>query len=275
MGYLFKNQHGVLTVQDEATVGEPRQIRFIDPHYNELFKISDGEQILISYPDGTRKNHICRYMDDYHVFVGHRAYHICEFAETMERLGAHIVPYPEKRTVWSNIDLNLKDWIDDLREEFPDYSEDEYYAEMVERNDGYFDDERANLNIPVDEDIVILADIGRWNGRFKGYKVLDSGNLSFCLSSDCDMCEWYVDREGEFRSRHVHHDGTDFLCYRKFKAGLSEDDKEEFLDKVYCGKATQEDIDRVTEKLGIMVGQVYGWEFPTEQKVRVSERQSR
>ena len=47
------------------------------------------------------------------------------------------------------------------------------------------------------------------------------------------------------------------------------------MNKVYYGKATQEDIDLATEKLGIMVGQVYGWDFPTEQKVRVSERQSR
>ena len=39
--------------------------------------------------------------------------------------------------------------------------------------------------------------------------------------------------------------------------------------------ATQEDIDRVTDKLGGMIAEVYGWEFPTAQKERVSVRDTR
>ena len=65
------------------------------------------------------------------------------------------------------------------------------------------------------------------------------------------------------------------MYYRKFKDGLSSDDREDFLDKFYEGKATQDDIDRVTDKLGEMIGAVYGWEFPTEQKERVSARDAR
>ena len=43
-----------------------------------------------------------------------------------------------------------------------------------------------------------------------------------------------------------------------------------------CGEPiSQEDIDRVTDKLGEMIGAVYGWEFPTEQKERVSARDAR
>ena len=47
MGYVVQNIHGVIAVNDEATLNEPKEIRFIDPHYNERFKIKDGEQILI------------------------------------------------------------------------------------------------------------------------------------------------------------------------------------------------------------------------------------
>ena len=39
MGYVFQNIHGVLTVRDESTLNEPKQIRFIDPHYNEKFQM--------------------------------------------------------------------------------------------------------------------------------------------------------------------------------------------------------------------------------------------
>ena len=267
MGYVFKNQYGVITAEDEATVNEPKMIRFINPHYQELFKIPDGEQILISYPDGRRKAFQCKYLDSAHLFVGYRAYHICEFAEMMERLGAHIEPFPEKRVIWSNIDLDLKDWIADLRAEYPDTSRDELERIMYETNNDYLDDERSNLNIPCGKAILAIGDIGRWNGRTHGYKVYESGNLSDCLSSDCDYTEWYVDRDGDFRSRQIHHDGTNYICYRKFRDDISSDEKEDLLDQIYHGKATQAEIDRLTEKLGPVISEIYGWAFPTPEKV--------
>ena len=44
-----------------------RGIRFINPHYKELFRIPDGDHIRISYPDGSHKDRTCRYIDDSHV----------------------------------------------------------------------------------------------------------------------------------------------------------------------------------------------------------------
>lgn len=35
---------------------------------------------------------ICRYIDDYHVEVGRNLYHICQFAELMERNGNTVIP---------------------------------------------------------------------------------------------------------------------------------------------------------------------------------------
>ena len=125
MGYVVQNIHGVIAVNDEATLNEPKEIRFIDPHYNERFKIKDGEQILISYPDGEKKALTCKFIDEYHVIVGHTPYHICQFAECMQNLGATVTPFPEKRMIWSNIDLDLKDWIADLRAEYPDHTEEQ------------------------------------------------------------------------------------------------------------------------------------------------------
>lgn len=67
-------------------------IRFITPHYREIFRIPDGDKIRITTPDEERVEKVCRYVDDYHTEVGDRLYHICEFAEIMERNGSKVIP---------------------------------------------------------------------------------------------------------------------------------------------------------------------------------------
>ncbi len=278
MAYVFGNQYGVVTVRDAATLNKPKEIRFITPEYRELFKIPDGGQILLCYKDGTVKPRACKYIDDYHLLVGSNAYHICEFAERTRASSISVVPFPEKRVIWSNIDLDTtyELWKGLHEECYPDLDID-YFCDVKvpEVNDEYLCDERENLDLQCGSDIIVFGDIGRWNGRAEGYKIIESGNIRDCLYTECDMAEWYVDREGEFRSRQIHHDGTNYLYYRKFKSGLSYDDREDFLEKFYDGKATQDDVDRVTEKLGKSIGEVYGWKFPTEQKERVSTRDTR
>ena len=77
-------------IQDSA-----RGIRFIDSHYKELFRIPDGGQIRIIYPDGETLTKGCRYIDNYHVEVGTGScnlFHICEFAERMEASCAVVEP---------------------------------------------------------------------------------------------------------------------------------------------------------------------------------------
>ena len=61
-----------------------KEIRFIDSHYNELFKIPDGGQIAIKYPDGHSENRVCKYIDEYHTAINGVCFHICEWAEYME-----------------------------------------------------------------------------------------------------------------------------------------------------------------------------------------------
>ena len=67
-------------------------IRFITPDYTEKFRVNDGESIRITYSDGETCDRICRYIDDFHTEVGDTIYHICEFAERMEKIGAAVAP---------------------------------------------------------------------------------------------------------------------------------------------------------------------------------------
>ena len=67
---------------------DKKEIRFIDSRYNELFRIPDGGKIEITYENGETHTRECKYIDDYHTKIGNRVFHICEFAETMERNGS-------------------------------------------------------------------------------------------------------------------------------------------------------------------------------------------
>lgn len=69
-----------------------RGIRFIDPHYTELFRMPDGGQVRLTYRDGKSVVRTCRYVDDYHAEIGSCLYHICEFAEMCEQSGIKIEP---------------------------------------------------------------------------------------------------------------------------------------------------------------------------------------
>lgn len=171
MGYIFGNQCGVMTVNDERTIGQPKEIRFINSGYDLLFKIPDGGYVEIKFGDGRIKAYQCRFLDPYHFCTADgRSWHICEFAETMECIGAKYYESPEKHEVWSDMDLDLDDWRDDLREEYPELDEDGLYAKMLELNADYLDDERGNLKQPIGGSLLIIADLGLWNGRHQGYR---------------------------------------------------------------------------------------------------------
>lgn len=268
MSYIVQNQYGVITATEE---NNPRNIRFITPEYKTLFTISDGECVLFRRKGTDHVREIrCKYLDDYHLLFDGRAYHICELAEYFHRIGAYVVPFPQKRIVWSDIDLRLEDWITDLAEEHPGLGRDKYEYMMYEINNGYLDDEKVNLNIPVGGDILVIADLGLWNGRHSGYRVIQNATLANCLDYRCDSAEWYVTRNGEFMSRQIHHDGTNYYTYRKWKIGISDESKWSLLDHIYNGTATRTEIDRATDRLGFDVAKVYGWEFPSE----ISEKQT-
>lgn len=165
-----------------------------------------------------------------------------------------------KHIVWSNRNLDINDWRDDLCAEYGDnLSEDELIRHMYEANDTFLEDERMNLDIQLPEEIVVIGDLGLWNGRACGYKIIKSGNIKDCLYSDNDHSEWYVDGRGNLQCTSSHHDGTNYYTYRVFKEGLSDTQKENFLDKIYCGTVTSQDISRYTRSVGKEICKVYGW----------------
>lgn len=69
-------------------------VRFIDPMYNELFRVPDGSVVQMTFPDGHQRSDKVEYLDNYHMKIGSSVQHICEFAERMARSHAIVEPEP-------------------------------------------------------------------------------------------------------------------------------------------------------------------------------------
>ncbi len=174
--------------------------------------------------------------------------------------------------IWSNYHLDYEDWKEDLEAEYPDLSDEDRYLKMLEINNDYLDDERLSLNIQLSQPILIIADLGLWDGRRSGYKEIKSGNIKDCLFSNYDYATWYVDKNGDLRCDVIHHDGINHLLYRVFKDDATEDQRYRLEEKIFMGTATRADITRVTRRLGDEIGRVYGWDFPQRTVQKAYER---
>ena len=160
----------------------------------------------------------------------------------------------KKHIIWSS-EINLKDWQDFLEEVYPDITaESEQYNLAYELNNEYLYDERANLHSNANGRILVIADLGLWHGRVKGYKIL-SKNIADILYSDCDYMEWYSDGKNIKATGH-HHDGTNHYLYRVIKEDRNID---ALLDAIYKGTISNHQIGYYTESLHPYIAKVYGW----------------
>lgn len=135
-----------------------------------------------------------------------------------------------------------------------DYSVFERLQEDIWEN---YSIEKDNLNKQLPNNIIAIADVGRWDGRIRGGKVM-SNNLNEILyiGRDHNDINVYCDRYN-VHSELVHHDGTDRVTYRMLKEGV---DTDKLLEKqIYNGGLSKSDISRYTTSLRPYVKQVYGF----------------
>lgn len=171
----------------------------------------------------------------------------------------------KKNIIWSNYDIDIENWKEDYKEchdlsdeEMAEVEDYDIYEWACNCNNDYLEDERCNLNVDIGDEIIVIGDLGLWYGWRFGYKVINSGNISDCLYDDDDYCEWYCDRY-DMRFKGSNHDGNNYYLYRTWAKNLSENQKENFLEKVYRGRVTHKDILRYTRSIRPWVSAVYGW----------------
>ena len=165
-----------------------------------------------------------------------------------------------KKLIWSN-------YPDDIivDEEFYKTEYPEIYAKGIEAMEEatyddlylYLDDEKRNLDIQLSGQILVIGDIGTWRGRRQGYKIIDSGNISDILSSECDYSKWYSDGYN-IKFIGAHHDGVNYYEYREIRDDI---DISRLLDKIYYGKPiSRQLLNYYTKSILPQVAKVYGWE---------------
>jgi len=71
---------------------EAKEIRFITPVYQELFRIPDGGRVWVTRADGLDFAVECKYIDDAHFYGNGECYHICQFAEKLQEIEATVKP---------------------------------------------------------------------------------------------------------------------------------------------------------------------------------------
>ena len=149
-----------------------------------------------------------------------------------------------------NVILTREDYAKSITEEM-------LYNECQFMNDTWFEDTLRELKGVSSGKVIAIGTIGTWRGNFSGYKELKS--LEDCLSSSCEDEMLYVDSNGDLRKEESHHDGSNYILYRYWKEGLTEQQKLNFLDKIYRGKVTSRDITKYTKKCGVDIANTYGW----------------
>lgn len=179
--------------------------------------------------------------------------------------------------IWSNKDLDLeaykKDLADSENEEMLLCSDRELYNAMWEENGIWLDDERRNLDIDIDTEIICIADIGLWDGRRSGYRLQGISNIGqcLCLSNSCEEGMFYVDpKTKDLCCTESHHDGTNFLRFRAFRKGISESKRESLFDAILNGKRDPDTmemlIESTTKALGPTIAKAYGWKLSGQSK---------
>jgi hypothetical protein len=124
-----------------------------------------------------------------------------------------------------------------------------------------FSYEQGKLNVELDGgygSMIVIADLGLWDGRHKGYRMMGGRTVNMAFSAfQGDFYKLVYDSDtDDVKGVDHHHDGTNYYTFREVRKGK---DISELQDLIYSEKATQEDIDKYTKPLGKYVRKIYGW----------------
>jgi hypothetical protein len=143
-----------------------------------------------------------------------------------------------------------------------DYKSQDYYDYTNRECDLNFDTEVKNLNIQTKNPILAIADLGRWNGRVNGYKIMGNKlNEILYIFYSCDYFSlWYDTKTRQVCGEGSHHDGTNYIKFREFKDNTSDRNIDRVKEAIY---AQSDDAPKLiyqyTQSIGHYVKKIYGW----------------
>lgn len=164
----------------------------------------------------------------------------------------------KKRTLWTNKFDYIDEYAEMLKADYPDYFEDmndedkineRAYELACDFNNDTLDEIRR-FAPNTKNDIIIIGNLGLWDGRRTAIKELNTTDTAECFYSDCDTLEWYIDEHNNLCATASHHDGTNSYIYREWKDNISDTQKNNFFDKIYNGNLERKDITKYTKAIG-------------------------
>lgn len=140
--------------------------------------------------------------------------------------------------------------------DFEDWETVDVTDTIYEEIDMWFEDEQSNLFKILDGRILCIADMGLWNGRRTGYKILGN-NLNEILTAGigCDEKEIYCDAYNVY-AQGYHHDGRNHVEFREIREDRN---IENLTDKIFSNQpVTRREINYYTRSLRPYIKQIYG-----------------
>lgn len=165
------------------------------------------------------------------------------------------------KTLLKNYYLTEEEWKEIAEEKGYDLRD--YMLKREVENDLYIDNlcytEDLLRQLDETEDIIVIADLGLWNGRRIGYKELSNKATDILNGINYhNEPTIYLNEKSEVRAIDPHHDGINYYRFRVWRAGTSQTAKDKFLNLVYNQEATDEDIKKYTKALRIPK-RLYKW----------------
>lgn len=110
-------------------------------------------------------------------------------------------------------------------------TDDEIYNEIIECNRIAFKDDRfefATRDKHIEGTVIVIGNIGRWNGRKDGFRILQGFEDVMDFMTRYESFKIYIDRYNIKGIGH-HHDGTDYLTFREVHPRYFRDDIEDIF----------------------------------------------
>ncbi len=165
----------------------------------------------------------------------------------------------KKLMVWT--DQYDEEWEKAYKADYPEATEDELSEAWYEQAAVSFDDEKTNLRIPIDQDVMVIKTINRWDGQTIWCSRITRATIGDLLERFMDGNSFYVESEtGDLVGEAYHHDGTNYYRFREISADAPHDDVADLVYKIEEGEDYAADLARLTKPFGGRIAKVYGWE---------------
>ena len=174
----------------------------------------------------------------------------------------------ERKEFFENFDYELSD---EELDAIIDENYDTVWEYIENLHNMYLDDEKDNLNCPLHNEVLCI-DYGFDDDEIQEVQRTEISNLNECLHPRTEDTEimYFVEKDTlELRQKEYGY-STNYFTYREVKAGVTEEQLDEFFDKCNAGKVTQADIDKITKPMGEYVQKVYGFEVNKPEKKKAN-----